>query len=107
MTVPAICRPVLDMLRSKPQPSSRQVLGTPLWLFVAPICLFALATNRTKERVLMFTPQGDDPHEWISTEFCNDCGHHVAHSFKEWVDEGVVESKCGECGVPSSYVDAK
>lgn len=82
------------MLRN---PSSRQILGTRLWLLAAPMCLWG--QWKLRKRHLMHNPVPAEAirGEWTAVEFCFTCNQDTLHTFIEFVDEPVVESECNFC----------
>lgn len=106
MTATSSCSPRLDIARNT---SSRAVLGTPLWVFVAPICLYAKWSQRNR-RVLTVSPNGDreaTQDAWVVKEICVGCGEVEDHQYIQWADEPVVTVECVGCGHAGEYLDAK
>jgi hypothetical protein len=87
--------------------SSRKIMGTPFWLFIAPVCLAAMIANRKREPL---TPKGerDTPvRDWEAEDICLDCDRVTLHVFLEFVDEPVVESECQRCKVLRVHEDRR
>lgn len=84
--------------------SSRSILGTPLYLIVAPILL--LGRIRLRGRIPLVKYDSDAvTAEWVTKELCFDCDRYTDHIYVEFRDEPVVESECSRCGLVRVHPD--
>lgn len=85
-------------------PSSRQILGTPFYLFALPILTLARIVNRGRIPLVKYDDEAVRS-EWVTKEWCFDCADDTDHTYIEFRDEPVVEAECSHCGVITVHED--
>lgn len=82
------------------KPSSRQIFGTPFWLFSLPLIATGWRENKDRERNPLMGPDGDHgvtEDAWEAMDYCLECHRDRLHTFVLFKDEPVVESECMHC----------
>ena len=75
--------------------SSRQIVGTPFWLFIAPVCALNAYLNRKRAPLV----REEDPVDtWVVVDLCFGCNKDAEHECRQYADDGCIETECMSCG---------
>lgn len=92
---------------TKRHPTSRKIMGTPLWLLVLPMVTVGLIKNRGRTPLDQHGNRNQTEDAWVTNELCLACGHYTDHQYIQWADEPVVTVECVSCGHSGEYSDAQ